>query len=469
MKRRQFIQSTLALGATATLGTIAGCGGRGSEPQAPLPFNPGQPLPWTNWAGNQACVPQWRYAPANEDELISALKVAQGVIRPVGAGHSFSAVTTTDDSMISTDLLTGLVSHDPVTLQATVRAGTRLNALGPLLAPVNQALPNMPDMDYPSLGGALANAVHGTGVDFQSMSAYVTGLKLATVGGDLVTCSAEKNPDIFQAALTHVGALGVVSEYTLQNQAPFELTEVNGIAKVEDVFDNMEQLCRENRHFECYLVPYSTLCSTVTTNIRQPGDAAVGEDDPDGANTLRSVFEATTWIPGIGSDLYDFVLSQAFSGTTDMVRTGPSHVVFGHPRLMRFREMEYTVPAELGVTCAREILATIKSKGLGLSFPIEFRYVKADDIWLSMFEGQDGCTISIHQYGDLDYKAPFAEIEKIFWKYGGRPHWGKIHTMTAAALAQIYPRHWQDFHEVRRALDPTGKLMNSHLRSIFEA
>ena len=33
MKRRQFIQSTLALGATATLGTIAGCGGRGSEPQ----------------------------------------------------------------------------------------------------------------------------------------------------------------------------------------------------------------------------------------------------------------------------------------------------------------------------------------------------------------------------------------------------------------------------------------------------
>ncbi len=95
------------------------------------------------------------------------------------------------------------------------------------------------------------------------------------------------------------------------------------------------------------------------------------------------------------------------------------------------------------------------------------RYVKADDIWLSMFEGQDGCAISVHQYGDLDYKAIFAEIEPIFWKYAGRPHWGKIHTLDAKQLAQLYPRHWQDFQEVRRELDPQGQLMNSHLKELF--
>jgi len=136
-------------------------------------------------------------------------------------------------------------------------------------------------------------------------------------------------------------------------------------------------------------------------------------------------------------------------------------------RTVRFREMEYTVPAELGPACLREILQTIKSKNIPVCFPLEYRYVKADDIWLSMFEGRDGIAISVHQYGDLDYKAYFAQIEPIFWKYQGRPHWGKIHTLSARQLAGLYPRHWQDFKEVRQTLDPTGRMLNAHLISLF--
>ena len=94
--------------------------------------------------------------------------------------------------------------------------------------------------------------------------------------------------------------------------------------------------------------------------------------------------------------------------------------------------------------------------------------VKGDDAWLSMFHQRDGAAISVHQYGDLDYKAPFAEIEPIFWKYGGRPHWGKIHTLDNRQLAELYP-HWNDFQEVRRELDPSGKMLNSHLKTLFGA
>ena len=84
-----------------------------------------------------------------------------------------------------------------------------------------------------------------------------------------------------------------------------------------------------------------------------------------------------------------------------------------------------------------------------------------------MFEGRDGASISIHQFGDIDYKAVFAEIEPIFWKYEGRPHWGEIHTLDASRLAGLYPKHWQDFQELRRELDPTNKMVNPHLASIF--
>jgi len=469
MKRRTFIQSALAAGVSGAMGTLAGCGPSGEVPQSPVTFTPGQPVPWINWAGNHSCTPSWRVSPSSEDELVTALKDARGVVRAVGAGHSFSAVVPTDDTLISTDLLSGLVRHDPDKMQATLLAGTRLHDMGPLLHSVGQAVPNMPDMDYPALGGAVANSVHATGHTFGSMSSYVTGMKLATVSGELLECSAQKNPEIFQAARTSIGALGIMSEITLQNLPAYNLTEVNRVEKLEDVFDEMESHRQTHRHFECFPIPYSSLCITVATDIAKPGDKTIGEDDPQAVNTLRTVFDSVSWVPVIGEGLYDKILTTALGDTADVIRTGPAHEVFPHVRMVRFREMEYTVPAEVGPACTREILNTIREKNLPLCFPFEYRYVKADDIWLSMFEGQDGCSISIHQFGDLDYKAVFAEIEPIFWKYDGRPHWGKIHTLDAKRLAQLYPRHWQDFQEVRRELDPQGKLMNAHLKTLFGA
>lgn len=467
MKRRTFLKQSVAVGGAATFGAIGGCGPAGDQPQAPLPYVPGRKLPWTNWAGNQACYPSWRHTPESEDELVSVLKSARGVVRAVGAGHSFSAVVPTDDTLLSTDLLSGLVTHDADTLQATIKAGTRLHDLGPLLNSIGQALPNMPDMDYPALGGSIVNSVHATGRDFGAMGAYATALKLATPSGELLECSVQENPEIFNAVRASAGALGIVTEFTLQNQEPFELTEVNKIEPLEDMLDDIENRLERHRHFELFAIPYASVGISVATDIARPGDENQGEDDPQAVNALRTAFESLAWIPLVGEAIYDKALKHEFSTQETVIRTGPSYKVFPHVRIVRFREMEYTVAAADGPACLREIMHTIKEKNLPLSFPIEYRYVKADDIWLSMFEGQDGCSISIHQYGDLDYEAPFALIEPIFLKYGGRPHWGKLHTLNSQQLAALYPKHWQDFQEVRRSLDPHGKLMNPHLKTIF--
>ncbi len=469
MKRRVFLRNAMAAGVTAAVGGLSGCTGRDGEQESAVDYHPGQPMPWINWAGNQSCLPQWRSAPTTEEELIDALKHARGIVRAVGSGHSFSAAVPTDDTLIATELLQGMVAHDPQSLRATVRAGTRLNAIGPMLDAVGQALPNMPDMDYPALGGALVNSVHATGVRFKAMGAYVTGLRLVTPAGELLECNAEVNADIFKATLASVGSLGIVSEFTLQNQAPFELTEVNRIEMLEDVLDDVERRRDQHRHFELFAIPYASACITVTTDQAKPGDRNQGEEDPQAVYTLREVFDKVSWVPIVGEGLYDKLLSRELAGEVDTVRTGPSYRIFPHVRVVRFREMEYTVPAEAGPACLREIMDTIAARGIPLTFPIEYRYTQADDIWLSMFEGRDGCSISIHQYGDRDYEAPFAALEKIFWKYEGRPHWGKLHSLDAERLARLYPRHWQDFQEVRHSLDPGGKMANGYVKSIFGA
>lgn len=469
-KRRRFIQAGAA---GAILGLLPGCSPHSDgvpQAQSPLPFKPGQPVPWINWAGNQACLPAQRFAPDSEAAVVDAMLKSKGTIRAVGAGHSFSALVPTDDSLISTDLLAGVISHDPATLQAEVWAGTRVQQLGPLLAGIGQALPNQPDLDYLSMGGALATSVHATGPRFGPMTDYVTGLTLATPTGELIECSATEQPDIFQAARTSVGALGLITRMRLQNEAAFDLVEVNRVENTEDVLDDIDNRMAKHRNFEILPLLHSPLCLSVATDIAGPDDVAQGEDDPQTVNTLRTVYEAVGWLPGIGPSAFARLVDLASNNNVANVRVGPSYQIFPHVRVVRFREMEYTVPVEAGPVCLREILGTIRKKNLPVCFPLEYRYVQSSDVWLSMFQGMGdsgGCSISVHQYGDIDYKPYFAEIEPIFWKYGGRPHWGKLHTLDAKRLAALYPKHWQDFQEVRRALDPQGRMLNPYLKRIL--
>lgn len=52
--------------------------------------------------------------------------------------------------------------------------------------------------------------------------------------------------------------------------------------------------------------------------------------------------------------------------------------------------------------------------------------------------------------------------------HGGRPHWGKLHSRTAADLAVAYPR-FGDVLAVRDRLDPDRVLTNPHLQRVLGA
>ena len=113
-------------------------------------------------------------------------------------------------------------------------------------------------------------------------------------------------------------------------------------------------------------------------------------------------------------------------------RVDVSYKILSNIRNNRFNEMEYSVPVEAGADCLKEILATIIDKQVDVVFPLEYRYVCRDDTMLSMSSGdEDHAAISIHRVATEDYRPYFDLIEPIFWKYGGRPHWGKIHSLGA--------------------------------------
>lgn len=466
MKRRDFLIGSLA--AAGSVG-LAGCDdrGRSNMPQAPAPSagaDGKRLLPWQNWSGYQHALPRARLVPQTEDELVELLKGAPAPIRPVGAGHSFTALVPTAGSLLSLRNFSGLRSHDAAQLTATLGAGTRLGDVGPMLDGIGQALANMPDIDSQTLAGAIGTATHGSGRALGALHAYVTGLRLLTPRGEVLDCSAGQNPEVFAAARVSLGSLGVITEMTLRNVPTHKLKRRVWLEPLDQLLERFAELAREHHSFEMYYLPF---CSTAVAITIDPTDEPVSprgeEQDNAAVMQMKQARDWLSWWPGLRRR----VLDMATDGFEPQEAVDLWYRIFPSSREVRFNEMEYHFDIDALLPAFRQVRARIEAQHHEEFFPIEIRVVRGDDAWLSPFQGHAvSGSIAIHRYHVEDPLPYFADIEPIYQQYEGRPHWGKMHTLTPQALAGRYPR-WADFLAVRAELDPAGRMLNPYLRSLF--
>ncbi len=416
---------------------------------------------WKNWSGLQQSNPAQFVTPTDTIQLSQIIRESKKC-RVVGAGHSFSPLVCTDGTLISLDSLTGLVSHDEKLNQSTIQAGTRLKNLGAVLDPINQALQNQGDIDEQSLAGAISTGTHGTGKDLNCLSGFVEGFQLMTANGETLDCSRTQNNTIFEAGRVSLGSLGVLTQITMQNIPRYRLKEEIKLTPLQDILSHMDQWKTENRHIECMVFVHANDAILKSLNPTTEDIQTLPAPWPSDDALLTMCSEVAKNTPLLNP--YVQKLLGVFVKPT--TRVDWSSVIFPSVRETRFNEMEYQIPAERGLECLAEVVATLKIHKAPVFFPLEYRYVKADDIWLSPFYQQDCASISVHQYHKQDCHEIFKIVEPIFWKYGGRPHWGKMHTLSATELKKLYPR-WEDFMKIRQELDPTNKWINPHLESLF--
>ena len=425
-----------------------------------------QSASWSNWSGGQTCQPAGRYDIGSEQQLTSLLRNTLGPIRPVGSGHSFSALVPTDGHLVVIDQLSGILDSDAQTKQVTLGAGSRLGDLGAQLEAIGQGMINLPDIDRQTVAGAIATGTHGTGVTLQALSSFITSLRLITPNGNVIDIDSS-DEDLLHAARVNVGALGIVTQVTMQNRESYKLKKREWAAPTEDILANFDELAASHRHFEIFPLVYSdySLVLSIDETDEPIGQSEVEEEPSDDASIAESLGLSDNPTPAERLRLSNATASRI--QPTEAVDV--SHKILSNVRNSRFNEMEYSVPAEVGAECLREILKTIYDEAIDVQFVLEYRYVGADDDWLSMSYGDHPhATISIHRTASADYRPYFNRIEPIFWKYGGRPHWGKVHNLTHVELTELYPR-FKDFMELRRELDPQGRMLNPHLRALFNA
>ncbi|MGO1157247.1 D-arabinono-1,4-lactone oxidase [Acinetobacter lwoffii] len=415
---------------------------------------------WRNWSGSQFSAARI-VQPSQISELQSLVKT-HAHIRAVGAGHSFSPLAKTDEVLLNLDLLKGIVAFDQEKTQCTVRAGTRLYDLGKDLVPINQALINQGDIDQQSLAGAISTGTHGTGIDLPCISAFVEGFELLTADGELLQCHREQNAEIFQAGRVALGSLGILTQITLQNRPRYKLKEQIQLCSLKDIFTHIGQWKHQHRHIEFWAFLHADQVILKTLDDTEDDIQPRQESWPSEDTLLTVCSELTRLFPKTNPYLQK--LLSVFVKSTCYVDW--SSRIFPTPRNTRFNEMEYQIPVEQGLQCLQEVLATLRKHKVPMFFPIEFRYVKGDEIWLSPFYQRDSVSISIHQFYKQDYHAIFDLVEPILQKYQGRPHWGKLHSMSAASLRELYPK-WDNFMVLRQQLDPQQKWLNPYLKELF--
>ncbi|HUS25290.1 MAG TPA: D-arabinono-1,4-lactone oxidase [Candidatus Binatia bacterium] len=461
MKRRDFLAT--AAGALAA-GLLPGCDDHGHSRLPAAPARDGDRLPWRNWSGYQSCLPAGRVAPGSVDEVARLMRRARGPIRPVGAGHSFTGLVPSDGTLLSMRNFDGLLSFDPQRLTATFGAGTKIGAIGAPLHNAGQALQNMPDIDEQSLAGALSTATHGTGQRLGALHSYVTALTLITPRGKVMQCSRTRLPDLFDAARVSLGTLGVIVDVTLQNVPAHSLKRRVWLEPLDQLMERFDELAAKHHSFEMYYVPFCDAGVAIAIDpTDEPSKPRLDDHDNDAVLQMKLLRDLTAWRPGLRRRL----MNQSTRDYQPEEAVDVWYRVFPSSRAVRFNEMEYHLPREALMPTLRKVRETLESRHPEIFFPVEVRTVKGDDAWLSPFGGHDvSGSIAVHHYHEEDPLPYFADIEPLYQPLGGRPHWAKMHTLTAKELSARYP-HWKHFLEIRREMDPQGRMLNPYLKTLF--
>ncbi|PSR11599.1 MAG: FAD-binding oxidoreductase [Bacteroidetes bacterium] len=423
-----------------------------------------------NWSGYLEWTPTRISYPTTEAAIQALVQTARREgrkIRLIGSGHSFTPLSVTTDNLISLDHYQGLVHVDAARQQATVRAGTKLHALGDILHGHGLALANMGDINAQSIAGAVSTGTHGTGTGFGNMSTQVVAIRLVNGHGEVVTCSATEQPELFRAAQVSIGALGIITELTLQCVPAYRLELVIDKASLAEVLATLAERNANHRNFEFYWFPNTPHVMTKTVNTTAaPPDPHSWRDYLQDIVLENYGFHLACEIAHRFPALTHAVARFAASTTSHHRKVNHSHRVFTTPRLVKFNEMEYNVPLAAYPEVQKEVVSWVNKNNTTVMFPLENRFVQGDDIFLSPAYQRDSAYVAAHVYHKADFKAYFGALEAIFLAHGGRPHWGKIHTLTQPQLRDCYPE-FGTFTRLRAEQDPDGVFLSGYLQTLF--
>ncbi|CAG8590135.1 22405_t:CDS:10 [Cetraspora pellucida] len=428
-----------------------------------------------NWSKTAYCTPELYFEPEFENDIVKIIELAKRNnknVRAIGMAHSPSDLPFSDEYLISMNKLNRVIEVDPEAMTITVEAGMKISQLNEELVKHGLALSNLLSISDLTIAGMISTASHGTGINFGCLSTQIKSLTLLTDSCGKMYCSETMNSDVFKAALCSLGALGIITQVTIQCENAFLLEANQTPAKLNYVLDNLDVIVHSAEHVKLWWFPHTDDCIIWKANRTNKNSS------PQKISYIRDIlfgfylhqlflyfsrFQSSI-VPKINQLIFSLTFSKPIHAIDD------SYKIFTFDCLFPQYVNEWAIPIENSIYAIRDLKRWIETTGTKAHLPVEIRFVDQDDIWLSPSYGRKVCYIGIiiyrPYYQSLPYKKYWAGYESIMRSYEGRPHWAKKSTMFKHELEKAYPK-LQSFIKLQKQLDPTGLFLNPYLKRHF--
>ncbi len=429
-----------------------------------------------NWARTALCHPKEILYPTSQEEIVTLVKSCKQSNTPlkvVGAKHSYNDIFCAgkDGINISLKAFNNIVNIDHQKHTVKVQAGIRIPHLIKILKANKLSLKNLGTNVFDSLAGACSTGYHGSGIAHGIFASDVLAFEVVSPQGEVKII---KNSDeAFNIYAVGLGMLGVITHITLQCEPFYKLEVIEKRMPFEEIEANFKTLLKENDHFKFIWIPHTEDFMVWLGN----------RSDKEESSSFKK-WMTYGWTGVVVNNFFHELLLFVASFKRDLVpsinrlmskillpKEGevaqsvyPSHWAFFLPHVLKQDVVEYAFKIEETFDVFGELIEMIKERGIYVDTPIEVRFVKKDDYWLSPTQGEDVCFIGTKIHFPLrrqpEYTRYFTEVDKILLAHSGRPHWGKQFRITTEDFKKNYKK-WDDFWEFVDKEDPKGIFQNA--------
>jgi len=423
---------------------------------------------WTSWNENLTYNYKTLYSIKSEEELQEVISKTDKV-RFFGKKQSSADIAAGVDTLIDISTYNKILSYNESEFTITAQSGVILGDLLEAIEAKGWCIPCLPDINTITIGGALATGTHGT--SGKLLCEYMTQCRLVLADGSVKEIN--ENDELMNAVRVSLGVLGVFSTITFKCEPIYTLHIKEGPEEDSVWLPKIKERLQKHDFLRILWLPHTDKGYVITGNKIDSNTEVIEDLGPSflkhrrtASKILYKYTHVFPWITAIANKL----LYKGFFSSTKEHKGSLYQATVTKSRGSTLELAEWTIGMDKFPTVFEELKEEI-NKWNNKSFihiPMDIRFVYQDKTWLSYAYGEDtvtmGC-VSRNAATANTYEA-FKSIERIFLKYGGKPHWGKRFTAKDAELSKIYKK-WDEFKSVRRKFDANNKFLNPYLTELF--
>lgn len=423
---------------------------------------------WKSWNENISHSYKELHTVTTEKEL-QGIVGSSHKVRLFGNKQSSADISAGVDTLIDIRSYNKVVNIDTDLKQITVQSGLRLSILLEEIEKLGWCIPCLPDINTITIGGALATGTHGT--SGYILANYMKKCRVVFADGSIRVVS--EGEELMDALRVSIGVLGIFSEVTFQCETKYTLHVREEPQKDEKWVSEIISNLKKHDFLRILWLPHTGNGYVITGNKINANTPVQEELGPSYLKHRRTVSKL----------LYKY--SHYFPWSIAIANKVLYRLFFTFKKQYKGTLYEATVTKSRGSTLELaewtvalgkfpRVFAELKKEldqwdnDAFVHIPMDIRFLHRDNSWLSYSYNQDVVTMGCvsRNASTADTYEAFKSIERIFLKYGGKPHWGKRFRAKDKELAKVYPK-WNDFKVLREQLDPTNKFLNTYMTELF--